>query len=192
MQIKRCLSNRGNILEGVYSIKPKIYDDSRGFFYESWNHSSFSEALGENIIFMQDNHSSSNSGVLRGLHYQIEPNAQGKLIRCVSGSVFDVAVDIRKNSPTFSEWTSIILNPSNRYMIWIPSGFAHGFLSMKNNSQVLYKASGLWSKDHERSLRWDDKTINISWPLNEINCESPNLSEKDANAPYLENAEIFI
>ena len=168
MEIKKLSSNRGNILEGLYMIKPKVYRDKRGFFYESWNQSSFNDALGEKIIFMQDNHSSSNSGVLRGLHYQIEPKTQGKLVRCVSGSVFDVAVDIRKSSPTFSEWASIILDGSNKSMIWIPSGFAHGFLSLVDNSEVVYKASSLWSAEHDRSLRWNDKDINISWPLNKL------------------------
>ena len=191
MEIKHLSSNKGNTLEGIYLIKPKIYEDQRGFFYESWNQASFNDALGEKILFMQDNHSSSNIGVLRGLHYQIEPKTQGKLVRCISGSVFDVAVDIRKGSSTFCEWTSLILDNSNKFMIWIPSGFAHGFLSLENNSEVIYKASGLWSKEHERSLRWDDKNINISWPLEKLNCTLPHLSEKDASAPFLKNAEIF-
>lgn len=191
MEIKKLSSNRGNILEGLYMIKPKVYRDKRGFFYESWNQSSFNDALGEKIIFMQDNHSSSNSGVLRGLHYQIEPKTQGKLVRCVSGSVFDVAVDIRKSSPTFSEWASIILDGSNKSMIWIPSGFAHGFLSLVDNSEVVYKASSLWSAEHDRSLRWNDKDINISWPLNKLKLKLPELSEKDEFAPYLKNADIF-
>ncbi len=191
MEIKNLSSNKGNILEGVYMIKPKVHKDRRGFFYESWNQSSFNDALGEKIIFMQDNHSSSNFGVLRGLHYQIEPKTQGKLVRCVSGKVFDVAVDIRKSSPTFREWTSIILNNSNKFMIWIPSGFAHGFLSLENDSEVVYKASGLWSKEHDRSLRWNDKNIDIRWPLNKINSKMPKLSENDSIAPFLDNADIF-
>ena len=191
MEIKNLYSNEGNILNDVYMIKPKVYEDKRGFFYESWNQSSFNNALGENILFMQDNHSSSNCGVLRGLHYQIEPKAQGKLVRCVSGSVFDVVVDIRKSSPTFGEWSSTILNNSNKKMIWVPIGFAHGFLSLENKSEVIYKASNLWSKKYERSLRWNDKNINISWPLNKINCKFPKLSEKDSIAPLLINAEIF-
>ena len=191
MEIKKLYSNKGNFLKGLYMVKPKVYNDERGFFYESWNQSSFNNALGENIIFMQDNHSSSNSGVLRGLHYQIEPKTQGKLVRCISGSIYDVIVDIRKSSPTFLEWASIILDNSNKFMIWIPSGFAHGFLSLENDSEVVYKASGLWSKEHERVLRWNDKDIDISWPLNKINCKIPKLSEKDKTAPYLKNADIF-
>ena len=142
--------------------------------------------------FLQDNHSLSSVGVLRGLHYQIRPKPQGKLVRCISGSVFDVAVDIRKNSNTFGEWTSIVLDDLNKLMFWIPTGFAHGFLSLKEKSEVIYKASGNYSKEHERSIIWNDPTINIKWPLQIINNEEPNLSEKDSNAPSLNNADIFI
>tara|TARA_B100000886_G_scaffold94427_1_gene62543 strand:+ start:311 stop:889 length:579 start_codon:yes stop_codon:yes gene_type:complete len=191
MDIKSLSSNKGNILEGVYIIKPKVFQDNRGFFYESWNQKSFNIAVGEEVKFLQDNHSSSNVGVLRGLHYQIEPKPQAKLIRCISGSIFDVAVDIRKSSPTFGEWTSIVLDNLNKQMIWIPVGFAHGFLSLEDNSEVLYKASQLWSNSHERSIRWDDTNINISWPLKEINFSVPRLSEKDSKASFLKNAEVF-
>ena len=191
MDIKYLSSNKGNILEGVCIIKPTVYQDNRGFFYESWNQKLFNKAIGKEVKFLQDNHSSSNVGVLRGLHYQIEPKSQGKLVRCVSGSVFDVAVDIRKSSPTFGEWTSIVLDKENKIMIWIPVGFAHGFLAIEENSEVLYKASKLWSNECERSIRWNDPTINIKWPLEIINNDEPNLSEKDANAPSLNNAEIF-
>ena len=128
MDIKNLSSNKGNIIKGVYVIKPNIFKDNRGFFYESWNQEIFNNAVGDKVKFLQDNHSSSNAGVLRGLHYQIEPKPQGKLVRCVSGSVFDVAVDIRKGSPTFGEWASIVLSKANKLMIWIPTGFAHGFL----------------------------------------------------------------
>ena len=191
MDIKNLSSNKGNILKEVCVIKPKVFQDERGFFYESWNQILFNKAVGEEVKFLQDNHSSSNIGVLRGLHYQIEPKPQGKLVRCVSGSVFDVAVDIRKSSPTFGEWASIVLNNINKQMIWIPAGFAHGFLSLEENSEVLYKASNLWSKEQDRSIRWDDNNINISWPLKDINLTKPRLSEKDSNAPSLNNAEIF-
>jgi len=191
MDIKNLSSNKGNILEGVCLIKPKVYQDSRGFFYESWNQTLFNKAVGEEVKFLQDNHSSSNVGVLRGLHYQIEPKPQGKLVRCVSGSVFDVAVDIRKSSSTFGEWTSIVLDNTNKIMIWIPAGFAHGFLAIEESSEVLYKASELWSKEQDRSIRWNDKDININWPLKDINCFEPRLSEKDSKAPFLKNAEVF-
>ena len=191
MDIKNLSSNKGNILEGVCIIQPQIYQDNRGFFYESWNQTLFNKAIGEEVKFLQDNHSSSNVGVLRGLHYQIEPKPQGKLVRCVSGSVFDVVVDIRKSSATFGEWASIVLDNLNKLMIWIPVGFAHGFLALEENSEVLYKASELWSNEHDRSIRWDDKNININWPLKDINFLDPKLSEKDSKAPFLKNADIF-
>ena len=191
MDIKNLSSNKGNILEGVCIFNPRVFEDNRGFFYESWNQQLFNKTVGEEVKFLQDNHSSSNIGVLRGLHYQIEPKPQGKLVRCVSGSVFDVAVDIRKSSPTFGEWTSVVLDNLNKIMIWIPVGFAHGFLALEENSEVLYKASELWSKEEDRSIRWDDKDININWPLKDINCFEPRLSEKDSKAPFLKNAEVF-
>ena len=191
MEIQKLTSNKGNILEGPLLIKPRIYSDKRGFFFESWNQSTFDSALGKETIFSQDNHSLSKLGVLRGLHYQIPPITQGKLVRCVSGEIFDVAVDIRKNSPTLGEWISANLNNENKSMLWIPAGYAHGFLSLKENSAVIYKASGSYSKDHERSIRWDDKFINIQWPLQIINFIDPILSEKDAVSPLLNQAEIF-
>ena len=191
MEINKLYSNKGNLLKHVYIIKPKVFEDCRGFFYESWNQILFSKAVGENVKFMQDNHSSSNTGVLRGLHYQIDPKSQGKLVRCISGSVFDVAVDIRKSSSTFGEWTSIVLNNKNKFMIWIPVGFAHGFLSLEENSEVIYKVTELWSEGQDRSIKWNDKRINISWPLKDINCSEPILSEKDLNAPFLKNADVF-
>ena len=192
MDSKNLFSNKGNMFEGVYLIQPRVFQDNRGFFYESWNKKSFNKIVGEEVNFLQDNHSLSSLGVLRGLHYQIEPKPQGKLVRCISGSVFDVAVDIRKNSTTFGEWTSVVLDELNRLMLWIPNGFAHGFLSLKEKSEVIYKASGNYSKEHERSIIWNDPSINIKWPLQIINNDEPNLSEKDANAPSLDNADIFI
>ncbi len=191
MEIKNLYSNKGNILEHVCIIKPKVFEDCRGFFYESWNQALFSDAIGEKVKFMQDNHSSSNTGVLRGLHYQIYPKPQGKLVRCISGSVFDVAVDITKSSPTFGEWASIVLDSKNKFMIWIPVGFAHGFLSLEENSEVIYKVTELWSKEQDRSIKWNDKEINIKWPLKDINISKPILSAKDLNAPCLKNAEVF-
>ena len=191
MDFKNLSSNKGNIIKGVYVIKPNIFKDNRGFFYESWNQEIFNNAVGDKVKFLQDNHSSSNAGVLRGLHYQIEPKPQGKLVRCVSGSVFDVAVDIRKSSPTFGEWASIVLSKANKLMIWIPTGFAHGFLSLKNESEIIYKATMNYCKNHERTIRWNDTHLNIKWPLNKINNLEPVLSEKDSNAPYLKNAYIF-
>ena len=191
MEIKKLITNKGNSLNGPFVLKPSIFKDSRGFFYESWNQKEFDNLVGEKIIFSQDNHSSSNLGVLRGLHYQIEPCPQGKLVRCINGSIFDVAVDIRKNSPTFGEWISIILNNENKFIFWIPVGFAHGFLTLKDNSEVIYKASGHWSKEHDRSIKWDDQKINIKWPLRKIKNLKPIISRKDFSAPYLDKADTF-
>lgn len=192
MEFSNLISNNGNPIKGPFIIKPKIFKDGRGFFFESWNQKTFNKVIKESINFTQDNHSFSNFGVIRGLHYQIEPKPQGKLVRCVSGEIFDVAVDIRKNSDTFGEWASIILNNKNKYMIWIPKGFAHGFLSLKDNTEVLYKASGNWSKEHDRSIRWNDKTININWPLKQFNISNPLLSNKDSDAVFLTQADIFV
>ena len=191
MDIKYLISNKGNIIKEVFILKPRVFEDDRGFFYESWNQEIFNDAVGEEVKFLQDNHSSSNIGVLRGLHYQVGPKPQGKLIRCVSGAVFDVAVDIKKSSSTFGEWTSIVLDNIEKQMIWIPVGFAHGFLALEKNSEELYKKSELWIKEQDRSIRWDDKNININWPLKEINCSKPKLSEKDSKASFLKNADVF-
>ena len=191
MDTKKLISNKGNFLEGPLLLKPNIYADSRGFFYESWNQMSFDHHFSENVNFSQDNHSSSITGVLRGLHYQVNPKPQGKLVRCTKGSIYDVAVDIRKTSSTFKEWINITLSEKNKYIFWIPVGFAHGFLSLEENSEVLYKATGNWSKHHDRSIRWNDPSIKINWPLETINFQRPLLSEKDNNAPFLKDAEIF-
>ena len=191
METKKLLSNKGNFIDGPLIVNPKIYNDERGYFYESWNKSTFDKKVGKETKFYQDNHSYSQIGVIRGLHYQIPPKAQGKLVRCISGEIFDVAVDIRKSSPTFTEWGGLILNNKNKLLLWIPAGFAHGFLSLKEKSEVLYKASGPYSKVHERSINWCDPIINIKWP-SQFDCDNkPRLSEKDAKAPFLEDAEIF-
>ena len=192
MEIKKLTSNKGNIIDGPLLIEPKVFLDTRGFFFESWNQSTFDINTNEKIIFSQDNHSCSKKGVLRGLHYQIPPKPQEKLVRCISGEIFDVAVDLRKSSETFGEWISVKLNNSNKLMFWIPVGFAHGFLSLRENSEVIYKASCNYSKELERSIIWNDPTINIKWPLQIINFENPTLSNKDANAPLLNEVEIFV
>ena len=192
MEIKKLTSNKGNIIDGPLLIEPKVFLDTRGFFFESWNQSTFNINTNEKIIFSQDNHSCSKKGVLRGLHYQIPPKPQEKLVRCISGEIFDVAVDLRKSSETFGEWISVKLNNSNKLMFWIPAGFAHGFLSLRENSEVIYKASSNYSKELERSIIWNDPTINIKWPLQIINFENPTLSNKDANAPLLNEVEIFV
>ncbi len=179
------------MIKGVCILKPRIFEDNRGFFYESWNQETFNITVGKEVEFLQDNHSFSNIGVLRGLHYQMEPKLQGKLVRCTSGSVFDVVVDIRKSSPTFGEWASIVLSKANKLMIWIPNGFAHGFLSLEDESEIMYKATNNYSKKHERSIRWNDNYLKIEWPLNKINFLEPVLSEKDSKAPLLKNAYIL-
>lgn len=191
MKIKDLISNKGKILIGPKIITPTIFNDERGYFYESWNQSTLDEGLDEKINFIQDNHSCSKRGVIRGLHYQIPPKPQNKLIKCLSGEIFDVAVDIRKSSPTFGEWCGVKLNNHNKFMLWIPIGFAHGFLSLKDNSEVSYKVSGHWSKSHERSIRWNDKDINIDWPLELIEDSELIVSHKDANANFLRKSEIF-
>ncbi len=192
MEIKKLTSNKGNIIDGPLLIEPKVFLDKRGFFFESWNQSTFDIKTNEKIIFSQDNHSCSKKGVLRGLHYQIPPKPQEKLVRCISGEIFDVAVDLRKSSETFGEWISVKLNNSNKLMFWIPVGVAHGFLALRENSEVIYKASSNYSKELERSIIWNDPTINIKWPLQIINFENPTLSNKDANAPLLNEVEIFV
>lgn len=165
----------------VKIIEPTVYGDERGFFYESFNECKFSELIGANVSFVQDNHSRSTKGVLRGLHYQVEPRAQGKLVRCVSGAVFDVAVDVRKNSPTFGKWVGFVLSEENKRQLWIPAGMAHGFFVMTDTADFLYKTTDYYSPEHERSIRWDDEDLAIDWPIS----EAPILSAKDSVAQYL-------
>lgn len=147
----------------VILLEPKVYADDRGFFFESFNQKKFEELTGIKKQFVQDNHSKSTKGVLRGLHYQIAPKAQGKLVRVVRGEIFDVAVDIRKKSPTFGKWVSEILSAENKKQLWIPEGFAHGFLVLANDTEVLYKTTDYYSPEHERSIIWNDVTIAIQW-----------------------------
>lgn len=179
-------------IDGPLLITPRVFGDARGFFYESWNQRSFAEALGLSVEqapdFRQDNHSQSSRGVLRGLHYQLEPEPQGKLVRCVSGEVFDVAVDLRRSSVSFGQWVAARLSAENHRQLWVPVGFAHGFLTLSDSAEVLYKASGFWSKSTERSLHWDDPSIAIDWPLELLNGGEPLLADKDASAPTLDAA----
>ncbi|MGO4095476.1 dTDP-4-dehydrorhamnose 3,5-epimerase [Vibrio cholerae] len=165
----------------VKIIEPTVFGDDRGFFFESFNHKLFEEAVGYQVNFVQDNHSKSSKGVLRGLHYQLPPYAQGKLVRCVAGEVFDVAVDIRKSSPTFGRWVGVIISEENKKQVYIPEGFAHGFYVISDLAEVLYKTTAYWSKEHERSLLWSDIDINVDWPIS----THPILSEKDACAVSL-------
>ena len=183
-------SNKGNLIEGPLIIKPKIFFDNRGYFFESWNHSEFKQIISRDVNFVQDNHSESKLGVLRGLHYQLKPKAQAKLVRCTKGEVFDVLVDIRKHSKTYGEWSSIVLNSQNKLQFWIPEGFVHGFISLKDLSEVQYKTNEYWAKDHERSLCWEDSNVKIDWPLvNNNERLKIIINDKDANAPSLKEIE---
>lgn len=148
----------------VMLIEPKVFGDSRGFFYESFNQQAFSDATGAQHPFVQDNHSRSAKGVLRGLHYQLAPKAQGKLVRVARGAVFDVAVDIRKGSPTFGQWVGMELTEDNHRQLWVPPGLAHGFLVLSESADFLYKTTDYYSPEHERSIRWDDPQLAIDWP----------------------------
>jgi dTDP-4-dehydrorhamnose 3,5-epimerase len=152
----------------VLLIEPDVFGDDRGFFFESFNKNKFEEAIGRKINFVQDNHSKSLKGVLRGLHYQLPPKAQGKLVRVIQGEVFDVAVDIRKSSPTFGKWVGELLSSENKKQMWIPEGFAHGFLTLSDTSEFLYKATDFYSPENERCIIWNDAKINITWPLEEV------------------------
>jgi dTDP-4-dehydrorhamnose 3,5-epimerase len=178
-------------LAGPLLITPQLFADARGFFLESWNQQAFDQAVGP-TRFIQDNHSRSNIGVLRGLHYQLPPEPQSKLVRCVRGEIFDVAVDVRRSSSSFGAWTGVHLSEHNHQQLWVPAGFAHGFLTLSSEAEVLYKTTHYWNKLCERSLRWDDPTLAITWPL--PIAIQPLLSEKDAQAPLLNavpEADLF-
>tara|TARA_B100000575_G_scaffold68595_1_gene53067 strand:- start:27 stop:611 length:585 start_codon:yes stop_codon:yes gene_type:complete len=188
MNISFLKTNKGLIIKDLIIIEPNIIQDDRGFFMESWNQKKFDEVVGENIIFSQDNHSRSIYGVLRGLHYQLNPYPQGKLVRCSMGSIFDVAVDIRKDSSTYGSWGGIKLSSINKKQLWIPKGFAHGFLTLSEIAEVQYKANGFWNKKYERSIRWNDENLKINWSQ-ESSIKEPLLAEKDKNAPTFKQAE---
>jgi len=172
-------------LGGAFVLVPRVFYDHRGYFMESYNDRDFRE-LGLDLHFVQDNESwTEKAGTIRGLHYQISPATQAKLVRCVRGSIFDVIVDIRPESPTFGKWSAVLLNDRNHKMLFVPVGFAHGFQSLVDDVIVSYKVTGFYSKEHDRAIRWDDPRIGISWPL-----DNPILSQKDRNAPLLEEAEL--
>ena len=173
-------------LDGVKLIEPRVFGDDRGFFMESWNQRDFNNQV-KKVDFVQDTHSRSKKGVVRGVHYQLPPHAQAKLVRCVLGSIFDVAVDIRCSSPTFGQWVGYELSAENKRQLWIPEGFAHGFVALSDYAEVCYKTNEFWYKDCEGSIRWDDPKIGVVWPLDEIPC----LSEKDAQAPFFSEAKLF-
>jgi len=173
-------------LGGVKVLEPRVFGDDRGYFYESWNQRAFDALVGRPIAFVQDNHSQSVRGVLRGLHYQVR-QTQGKLVRVIAGEVFDVAVDLRRSSPTFGQWMGDVLSGENRRMIWVPEGFAHGFVVLSETAEVLYKATEFYAPDHERTLLWNDPAIGIDWRF----AGTPLLKPKDAAGLPLAQAETF-
>lgn len=175
-------------LSGVLVLEPHVYVDDRGFFLESFNQAVLDDLLHRSTSFVQDNHSRSVRGVLRGLHYQLAPSAQGKLVRVTSGAIFDVAVDVRRSSQSFGQWVGYELSDTNFRQLWIPPGYAHGFLTLTGTADVLYKTTDYYAPNLERSIRWDDPEIGIRWPINDGH---PNVSEKDQLAPTLSNAEVF-
>jgi len=174
-------------LQGLLVLEPRVFGDDRGFFYESFNARHFAELTGVRLPFVQDNHSRSAKGVLRGLHYQIQ-QAQGKLVRVTDGAVFDVAVDLRKSSPTFGQWYGTELSAANKRQMWIPPGFAHGFVVTSDNAEFLYKTTDYWAPEFERAILWNDPAIGITWPPMDA---APLLSGKDQAAALLANAEVF-
>jgi len=184
MQADQLIGNGGVALEGPLLLTPRLFGDGRGFFFESWNQRTFGTLAGP-VAFVQDNHSRSAQGVLRGLHFQLPPYPQGKLVRCVLGEIFDVAVDLRRSSPTFRHWVGTRLNAATHQQLWVPAGFAHGFLTLSDQAEVLYKTSDYWSKECERAIRWDDPELAIAWPLVALSGTSPQLSAKDGDAPLL-------
>lgn len=189
MQAEPLTTAAGVGVQGPLLLTPRVFGDGRGFFFESWNQQRFSELLAAHgqkaQPFVQDNHSRSSRGVLRGLHYQLPPHPQGKLVRCVLGEIFDVAVDIRRSSASFGQWVGAHLSAENHQQLWVPPGFAHGFLTLSEHAEVLYKTTDYWSKDCERAIRWDDPDLAIAWPHEDLAGAEPQLSEKDAAAPLL-------
>ncbi|WP_405119315.1 dTDP-4-dehydrorhamnose 3,5-epimerase [Pseudomonas leptonychotis] len=173
-------------LPGVMILEPKVFDDPRGFFFESFNARRFAETTGLQCVFVQDNHSRSQRGVLRGLHYQVQ-QTQGKLMRVITGQVYDVAVDLRRSSPTFGRWVGVHLSAENNRQLWVPEGFAHGFVVLSEFAEVLYKTTDYYTPEHERCIRWDDPTLAIDWPLD----GAPQLSAKDQAGLNFADAPVF-
>ena len=174
------------ILPSTAVLEPQVFGDERGFFFESFNARRFEQLTGSRASFVQDNHSRSEKHVLRGLHYQIR-QPQGKLVRVIAGEVFDVAVDIRRSSPTFGRWSGVCLSAENKRHLWVPPGYAHGFLVLSESAEFLYKTTDYWAPEHERCIRWDDPQLAIAWPLQGF----PRLSAKDAKGAPFETAEVF-
>ena len=200
MQAEVLTTSAGIHLNGPLLLSPQVHGDERGFFFESWNQRLWQDVLAshgqEAPEFVQDNHSCSSCGVLRGLHYQLPPHPQGKLVRCVAGEIFDVAVDLRAHSSNYGHWVAARLSAENHQQLWIPVGFAHGFLTLTSDAEVLYKATDFWSRECERAIRWDDPGLGIIWPVLHVDGDQipASLSQKDAVAPLMEElsaAETF-
>ena len=173
-------------LPEVFLLEPRVFGDDRGYFFESHNQRDFEQATGANVTFVQDNQSRSKKNVLRGLHYQ-NPQAQGKLVRVLAGEIYDVVVDVRRSSPRFKRWVGVRLSSANKLAIWVPAGFAHGFLVLSDSAEVLYKTTDYWSPENERCIRWDDASLGITWPID----GTPILSAKDAQGMTLLDAETY-
>lgn len=172
----------------VKIIEPRVFGDERGFFFESFTQNKFEAAIGRAVNFVQDNHSRSLKGVLRGLHYQLPPHAQAKLVRCTFGEVFDVAVDIRRSSSTFGHWVGVHLSAENKRQLWIPEGFAHGFITLSDTAEFLYKTTDYYAPQSDACIMWDDADIGIAWPIQ----DSPQLSPKDQQGKSLKQASLFV
>ena len=188
MQVEQLRSPEGTTVDGPLLITPTAFGDDRGWFFESWNQRKFDDAVGESVVFSQDNHSRSIRGVLRGLHYQLAPEPQAKLVRASAGAIFDVAVDLRQSSSTFGQWVGAELNAENKAQLWVPEGFAHGFLTLSNSAEVQYKARGFWNKACERAILWSDSDLGIAWPVERLEGADVSLSGKDAVAPGFQEA----
>ena len=179
LKIETIKSSKNLLIDGPLILIPDKFSDKRGYFYESWNKNTFNKIIKREIKFVQDNHSESVFGVIRGLHFQRESNAQAKLIRVISGNIIDVIVDIRTNSSTFKEWALIEITKKNRKQIWIPEGFAHGFITISKKAELHYKTNNFWNKESERTIIWNDRDLNIDWNLQNLKIKNPILSEKD-------------
>ena len=188
MQFEQLKTSTGQTMEGPLLMTPRCFGDDRGWFFESWNRRSFDEAVGETVVFSQDNHSRSIQGVLRGLHYQLAPEPQAKVVRATVGAIYDVAVDIRSGSPTFGAWVGAELSAENKSQLWIPEGFAHGFLTLSSVAEVQYKARGFWNKSCERAIVWNDADLAIAWPIELLEGAEVSLSGKDAEASSFQAA----
>lgn len=189
MQYEFLKINDYEIFEGPILLTPNIFHDQRGFFYESWNYKVLNKIIDREINFLQDNHSKSSKGVLRGLHYQINPFAQGKLLRCTFGKIFDVIVNLKKNSSQYKKWFGLELNDIEKKQLWIPEGFAHGFLCLSNHAEVEYKTNQYWNKNYERSIIWNDPDLAIDWPIEFLMEKEITLSESDKKGITINKAE---